>query len=81
MTLQCYNSQRIQVVNVIVGQSSKACRKWKRCCPSSHNYHRYQESTESVKYLKDMCDGQQTCDVRVRQLRKIDTDYEYVNYI
>ena len=80
MKLQCNNSERIQVVNATIGQSSQACRNKRRCCPSVDDY-RYQESTQVVKYLKDRCDGQQTCDVWVRQLSEIDTDYESVNYI
>ena len=43
--------------------------------------YRVQESIQSVKYLKDRCDGWQTCDVTVRQLKEIDIDYESVNYI
>ena len=81
LTLQCNNSQRIQVVNATMGQSSLKCYNEGRCCPSVDDYHRYQESTESVKYLKDRCDGRQTCVVLVGQLREVDTDYELVNYI
>ena len=78
MKLQCNNSQLIEVVSATVGQSSQKCFDEWRCCPSVDDY-RGQESTESVKYLKDRCDGRQTCDVRVRQRRY--TDYESVNYI
>ena len=81
MTLQCNNSQRIQVVNATVGQTSLECYKERRCCPSVDDY-RFQESTQDVKYLKDRCDGKQTCDVTVRQLIiKYTTEYESVNYI
>ena len=80
--MQCNNSQLIEVVNATQGQSSQACRNKRRCCPSVDDY-RGQESTQSVKYLKDRCDGQQTCDVTVRYLtgRYTMTDYESVNYI
>ena len=80
MKLQCNNSQHIQVVNATIGQSSEACHNNRRCCSSVDDY-RYQESTQDVKYLKDRCDGRQTCNVWVRQLSEIDTDYESVNYI
>ena len=81
MKLECNNLQLIEVVSAIMGQSSRKCYKARRCCPSVDDYHRYQESTQDVQYLKDRCDGQQTCDVLVQQLKEVDTDYESVNYI
>ena len=81
LKLQCNNLQRIQVVTATVGQSSQACRNESRCCPSVDDYS-VLEPTLDVKYLKDICDGQQTCDVRVGQLtERYTTDYESVNYI
>ena len=78
LMLQCNNSQRIQVVNATVGQSSQVCRDESRCCPSADDYQIFQKSTQ---YLKYRCDRRQTCDVTVRRLTGRYTDYVSVNYI
>ena len=81
MTLQCNNSQRIQVITVIDGLSSEECRNQSRCCPSTFIYSG-QETTYSKKYLKDKCDGEQRCDIRMETFTyDYTTDYASVDYL
>ena len=77
ISLECGNSQGIQVVDATVGWSSQKCRGRGTCCPSETD-RRVTEDI-GVKYLQNICDGRQKCDIKV--ITWEESDYESINYI